>query len=325
MEFNFLSGEINSNQKMDQEYYWYNTLGFSPITSETASGMELEYINSDSQTESPSSAQKQSKDSLATQNHSKDSLKFGRRVAKSFLQFIRQDKGIVVSTFLDCGAKILASQTALLGVEIIDSSKLMRDSLLLIEDVWNFFAKNLSCSYNKKISKVPKNIWDIVFTEEGFWKVAKEVGTTLQFKDYFFGCEEVEAEIIRAYYKKVLFLVNRGMIMVHLHLKKAAKEDFYENIAKFENYIMLSMVPELFDSYNHKKGVFVDECCRACKVCQSKSVDKTIKSKIKTAWDYAIAFEQNFKNGSTFEGFQDALNIFQFLTILDDAIASCSK
>ena len=325
MDFDFLAAEINFNQKLAQQDDWYNPIGFvSPITSETASAMELEYINSDSQTESFAFLQKKKKESTAQQNHSKDSLKFARRVAKSFLQFIRQDKDVVVRTFLDCGAKILASQTIILGVEIMDTNKLMKDSLQLIEDVWNFFSKNLSCSYNKKISKVPKEIWDIVFTEEGFWKVAKEVGTTLQFKDYFFGCGDVEAEIIRGYFKKVLFLMNRGMILVHLHLKKAEKEDFYDNIAKFENYMVLSMVPQLFDAYNHKRGVFVDGCCRACKVCQAKSVDAVIISKIKTAWDYAIAFEKNFKSASTFKGFQDALNVIQFLTILDDAIGSFS-
>ena len=326
MDFDFLAAEINFNQKLDQQNDWCNMLGFSPFISETASAMELEYINSDYQAENLSLTQKKNKESTASQNHSKDSLKFGRRIAKSFLQFIRQDKGDVVSTFLDCGAKILASQAALLGVEIIDMNKLMKDSLQLIEDVWNFFAKNLSCSYNKKISKLTKEIWDIVFTEEGFWKAIKQVGSTLRLKDNFSGCGEVEAEIIRGYFKKVLFLMNRGMTMVHLHLKKVEKEDFYSNIAKFENYMVLSMVPELFDSYNHKRGVFVNECCRACKVCQSKSVDKTITSKIKTAWDYAIAFEQNLNNNSfTFQGFQDALNIFQFLTILDEAVAGCSK
>ena len=325
MDFNFLAAEINFDQKMDQQNDWCNILGFSPITSETASAMELEYINSDHQAENLSLAQKKNKESPAPQNYSKDSLKFGRRIAKSFLLCIKEDTDGVLKAFLEGGNAILASQAAVLGVTITDNKKLMKDSLQLIEDVWNFFSKNLSCSYNKKISKVTKDIWDIVFTEEGFWKVVKQVGSALQIKDYFSGCGEVEAEIIRGYYKKVLFLMNRGMIMVHLHLKKAGNDGFYDNIAKFENYMVLSLVPELFDSYNHKRGVFVNECCRACKVCQSKSVDKTIISKIKTAWDYAIAFEQNFKNGSTFQGFQDALNILQFLTILDDAVAACSK
>ena len=321
MDFDFVADGLHL-KKLSQADDMCNPLTFTRITSETASAMELEFLNTELFPENlPHSPNRKSE---VLENYSKDSLKFARRISKSFLQFIKQDKDVMVRTFLACGNTMLSNQASILGVDIIDTNKLMKDSLQLIRDIWNYFTKNLSCSYNKKISKVPKDIWDIVFTEEGFWKAAIELGSSLQIRDYFSGCGEVEAEIIRGYYKKILFLVNRGMIMVHLHSEKAAKEDFSENISKFDNYMVLSMAPELFDAYNHKRGVFVDECCRACKVCQSKLADKTIPSKIKTAWDYAIAFEKSFKS-NTFQGFQDALNILQFLTILDDDLASFSR
>ena len=332
MDFTFLSAnEISYSKKLGQDDDCYSPLGFSRIPSETmASGMDsmdLEYTNCEIQAESLPYSPTMKVKSPSSPNHSKDSLKFARRITKAFLQFIKEDKDVVVDTFLSCGNSILASQVSMLNVEIIDSKKLMQDSLQLIEDVWNLFTKTLSCSYNKKISKLTKETWNIVFTEEGFWKAAKEAGSMLQVKDYFSGCGEVETEIIRGYFKKILFLVNRGLLIVLLHLKKFGKDDFYENIAKYENYIVLTMVPTLFDAYNHKRGVFVDECCRSCKVCQSKLGDKSIPPKIKTAWEFVIAFEQNFKNHNNIQSFQDptnTLNILQFLTLLDDAISSFS-
>ena len=321
MDFDFFEEETNMiSLKQGGE----SPLCFSRKTSKATAEMELESTSPVFVTESQSNSQINKTKSLALPNHSKDSLKFGRRISKSFLQFIKQDTDIVLRAFLDCASRLIVSQSTILGVEAVDEKKLMKDSLFVIEDVWNFFAKNLSCSYNEKISKVPKDIWDMVFTEEGFWKAANKIGRTLQLKDYFSGCGDVEIEIIKGYFKKIIFLMNRGLILSHMYLKKARRDDFFDNISKFENYIVLGLVPELFDAYNHKRGVFVDECCRSCKVCSSKLMDKNVINKIKTAWKYAYAFEQRLCN-STFQGFQDSLNILQFLTIIDDAMASCSR
>lgn len=324
MDFEYFAEEINFKtlNYADNMYYPLNA---SPNTSETASAMELEYIRPDFSPESLPYAPIEKTKPFALQDYSKDSLKFARRVSKSFLQFLGKEKDAVITAFLDAASKILASQVSLLEVTINDNKKLMKDSLQLMRDVWNVFARNLSCTHNKKISKVTKDIWDIVFTEEGFWKAAKQVGTALQFKDYFSEFGEVEAEMIKGYFKKVIFLINKGLILFHLQVKKAGREDFYENIPKFENYIVLSMVPALFDAYNHKRGVFVDECCRACKVCQSKMADKTLSSRIKAAWEFAIAFEQNIKNNNAVHSFQDALNILQFIALSDDALVSFSR
>ena len=327
MEFVYFPAE--TSMKQNQMYYMNNIQYFSPRTNESDSAMELEYTNSNFVAENTFSVYKTKKPQPASlPNHSKDSLKFGRRISKSFLQFIKQDTDIVLRAFLDCASKLLLSQAMVLRVELIDDKKLMKDSLLVIEDVWNFFAKNLSCSYNEKISKIPKDIWDMVFTEEGFWKAANKIGRTLQLKDYFSGCGDVEIEIIKGYFKKIIFLMNRGLILSHMYLKKARRDDFFDNISKFENYIVLGIVPELFDAYNHRRGVFIDECCRACKVCSSKLMEKSVVYKIKAAWEYAIAFEKQFKSNSDFQSFQEpvnALNVLQFLIMVDDAIASFSR
>ena len=332
MDFDFLATDNEITfKKLSQADDWYNSPSFSLLTSNTASAMDIEYISTDFQSESFSGSQMsqmKKAEAPSSQNHSKDSLKFARRITKSCLQFLKQDADGILKAFLDCGSQLIACQAAIVDVKIIDNERLMKDSLNLIKDVWYFFSKNLSCTYNKKISKVTKDLWDIVFSEEGFWKAAKEAETTLQMKDYFSQCGEVEAEMIRTYFKKVLFLVNKGLVIVHLNLKKAEKVDFYENIPTFENYIVLSLVPSLFDAYNHKQGVFVDECCRSCKVCQSKMADKSIPPKIKTAWEFATAFAQNFESYNTSQSIQDPsniLNIVQFLTILDDTIASLSR
>lgn len=330
MDFDFLAvkNEMVSKNQMDREDEWDISLDFSRIVSDTITGMDLECINSDIQLESLSYSPIKKAESHSSENHSKDSLKFARRISKSFLHFIKQDTDPMLRAFLDCGSQLLTSQAANVGVKIFDNKKLIKDSLQLIGDVWTFFSKNLSCSYNRKISKVTKEIWNMVFTEEGFWKTANEVGVALQLKDYFSECTEVEAEVIRVYFKKVLFMINRGLILVHLYLKKIGKYDFYQNISRYENYLVLSMVPQLFDSYNHKRGVFVDECCRACKVCQPKLADGSSTLKIKTAWEYAIAFEQSFRSNYSLQNFQDPVNsliVLQFLAELDDAVERFSQ
>ena len=319
MHFGSFTEELNiskSNQTSKQD----NALTCSRISSENANGMDLEYLNIDFQNESPVISLTKKPNSQSSQNYSKDSLKFARRISKSFLQFLKQDNNTVLEAFLECGSTLLASQAGILGVRIIDNEGLIRGCLQQIGVVWSYFARHLSCTHNQKISKVTKDTWDIVFTEEGFWKAAKEARSILLVKNYFSDCGAVEVELLTSHFKKILFLVNRGLILVFLHMKKIEKDDFYENIVKFENYIVLSLVPELFDTYNHKRGVFVDECCRCCKVCQSKFMDKSITRKIKTAWEYAISFEQSFRSSPLLP-----LNILQFLTLLDDAIASFSN
>lgn len=257
---------------------------------------------------------------LRNENHSKDSLKFARRIAKSFLQAILDGPKRVVQDFLDTGVKVLESQITLLDVKVVDEEKLSRAWLQAIRDVWNFFAKNLSCSYNKKISKVTKDVWSMVFTEEGFYKTLKDAGSSLNLKGGFTGKGFGEIAVAERLCKKVLYVLNRGLILSHMFSLRQQDDMFYENIPTVDNYLVLSMVPELYDSYNHKRGVFIDQCCQSCKVCQSKSADKSVISKIATAWDYAIAFQKSFDANWQASSFEDPfypLNVMRFLTVLD--------
>lgn len=260
---------------------------------------------------------------LCPDNYSKDSLKFARRIARSFLQLIQDGPNRIIQDFFETGIKVLESQVSLLDVEIIYKEKLIKTWFQAINDVWRFFSKTLSCSYNKKISKVTKEVWDMVFTEGGFWKAFKDSGNSLQFKDCFTGNGPSEIAVAESLCKKVLFVVNRGLILSHLFSMRQQVDIFYENIKTADNYLVLGMMPELYDCYNHKRGVFIDQCCKSCKVCLSRSADKSVLYKIATAWDNAIAFQNTFASNWSSQSFEDPyypLNILQFLTILDTPV-----
>jgi len=323
----FMEQESLKPFDMDFDSYFFNAK-----TMETPYNvnMELESFSyTDSTLEPLTQVPSKKSDENPTANYSKDSLKFARRVAKSFLLQLKQGATAAINQqYFNCGMEILSHHATIFGLELLNKKKLMVDAIELIEEVWNLFAKNLNCSYNKKISKVTQEIWDIVFTHKGFWKCLKKQRRSLFAKDYFYSSDntskDIELQAIESILKRVVFLVARGLLLVHIFALKNSEENFYENIVKYENYLVMSMVPELFDAYNHRRGVFIDECCRSCKVCQAKLGDKTIRAKIKTAWEYAKTFSQSF-NGNTLEINLECLNPFnvlQFLTTLDDAIIS---
>eukprot|EP00331_Platyophrya_macrostoma_P027760 CAMPEP_0176450724 /NCGR_PEP_ID=MMETSP0127-20121128/27332_1 /TAXON_ID=938130 /ORGANISM="Platyophrya macrostoma, Strain WH" /LENGTH=294 /DNA_ID=CAMNT_0017838485 /DNA_START=165 /DNA_END=1049 /DNA_ORIENTATION=+ len=292
--------------------------------------MELESVGYADTLETLTQIPSKKSDENSSDNYSKDSLKFARRISKSFLQQIKQGTTATVNLqFLECGVEILAHHANLFGLDFINKKNLMIDAFSLIEEVWNLFAKNLNCSFNKKISKVTQDIWEMVFTHKGFWKCLKKLGKSLNCTDYFCSndniSKDIELQALESVLKKIVFLVARGLILVHMFSLKNKEDNFYQNIAKYENYLVMSMAPDLFDAYNHKRGIFIDECCRCCKVCQAKLSDKNIGYKIKTAWEYASTFAQNFNTKSALlDGFEgvNPFNVLQFLTVLDDAIAA---
>ena len=252
--------------------------------------------------------------------YSKDSLKFCRRLAPSFLKLLQTKRSLFVDSFLESTVEILKKQGQILEASIANEEELkvfIRDR---IDAVWRGFARDLCCSQNKKISKITKKSWDAVFTYDGFWEALME--EEMELSNKFISKETSAIQVMAKLLKKLIFFVNRGMVITFLFLFKAQDCEFRDSIKTFDNYLVLSLVPEVFDFYNHKRGVFVDRCCGACKVCKSKGINEmallTIQKAQKSAEDFkSLLFNLQVKLG--LEETFNPLGILQFFALQDVA------
>lgn len=234
-------------------------------------------------------------DASNKKNSSKDSLKFCRRLARGFLPFLKNGEDPVISNFLDFASDMLATQAIRLGSSVTHNEGTNNLILSIIQDVWGDFSKQLSCTINKKISKVTKDSWNVIFTHKGFWKCIADQDITLR-KQLEKLLQVKDSQIIEAFeffFKKIVFLTNRGIVSTWLLLYKTCDVTFRKNIDTLDNYIVLTMFPDLYELYNHKRGVFVDNCCGSCKVCQSRAITSSALHRIDYAWNKVISFQKS--------------------------------
>lgn len=238
----------------------------------------------------------------ASRDYSKDSLKFARRLSRDFLVVLQNPSQPLVRQFLTSSLEVLNTQITLFQIKIVAEDKLLELIHAIIVDVWKVFSQKLSCSKNKKISKLTKESWDSVFTFKGFWKLASTVceendSQVHAFKpeDYLLHYSTEMTPILDHFFHQIVFLANRSLVLTFLLATKAGEESFRAGIATFHNFVFLAMFPELYEAYNHKRGIFIDECCGACKVCQSKIVTLETLSLIKKSQQEFSIFQSNIE------------------------------
>mgnify|MGYP000921047573 FL=1 len=247
-------------------------------------------------------------------NYSKDSLKFSRRLAREVNGLLHIEKNPLLRGFLKAGMDMLQSQLQICQVWLLSEEGLTHLMGTLMRQVWKDFSSSLSCSLNRKISKITKETWGKVFTHEGFWasisKPEKEFGL-----DKLVVYWDLEAQqAFEDFFKKTVFLVNKALVLTFLHMKLSKQQTFRENIEKFDNYLVLALVPEFYDYYNHRRGVFYTECCGSCKVCRSKTIDS---EKGLTMVQKAIEASQMFETKIMNQEEPNYLAIISFLASLD--------
>lgn len=256
--------------------------------------------------------------SWATQNYSKGSLKLARRLSREIHALLHSSKPGLVQKFLQTGLELLRSEVLVFEVKILFEDRLARTMLSLIQHVWREFTGFLSCSRNKKISKVTKDVWDIVFDYHGFWSCIEKTKDQLDIGYCFVALDPKAVMAFELFFKKILFLVNHALTVSLLHLHLAQRKDFRENLGKVDNYLVLALVPELYDCYNHTKGVFVTECCGSCKVCGPKlKKGGFVPLKIKKA----IEASQEFQTKFNFEEI-NPLEVVGFLAKLESSMST---
>lgn len=257
--------------------------------------------------------------SQSSSDYSKDSLKFSRRIAPAYIKLLETKSSKLVQRYFESSYGILFKQAEILEAFVLKAEELKLLSQQAILMVWRSFAKQLSCTQNRKISKVTKKHWNTVFTYSGFWEVLSDQ-EKFQLEGYFVAKEQYAIEVLYKLWKEVTFFTNRALILTFLFFYKATEDDFKRNIKTFDNYVVLSMFPELFDFCNHKRGVFVDQCCQGCKVCQSKSINESVLVTIQKARLFAESFNPSSfisTPGMSLEESLNPLSVFEFLATID--------
>lgn len=297
-------------------------LDLSPINFAPSNSMELETTGTPSVQEYELSSDfvgdRSLKASKSAPNYSKDSLKFCRRLAPAFLKLIEPKGSIFVERFLESTIGILVKQAEILEAFIVTRTELKTFIQDRIVTVWRSFALELCSSRNKKISKISKKRWDTVFTYDGFWEALQEDEMDLSSK--FISKETAVLQIMTKLLKKLIFFTNRGIVLTFLFQFKLKDWVFREKIKTFDNYLILCLVPELFEFYNHTRGIFVDQCCGACKVCGSKMINEKVLLTIQQARKSAESFKSFLCNMQLSPKLGETLNplgILQFFASQD--------
>ena len=247
-------------------------------------------------------------------NYSKDSLKFSRRLAREVNVLLHFEKSPLLKGFLKAGLDVLRSELHICRVWVLSEEGLTHFMVSLMRQVWKDFASSLSCSLNRKISKITKETWGKVFTHEGFWASISKSGKEFSLEKFVVYGEPEAQQAFEVFFKRTVFLVNRACVLTFLHLKLSKQASFRENIEKFDNYLVLALAPELYDYYNHKRGVFYGNCCGSCKICRSKTIDSRAGfSKVQKAIEMAQLYDKKYMSPEE----PDYLAIIGFLVALN--------
>lgn len=262
------------------------TEGFQPLFPlPQTSGAKLDDL---SEASSRLMLEESKSDSLSKESHSRDSLKFGRRVAKIFTEHLCLAKHESFATpFLKASSKVLNSiLAAVYGPNDscqISSDVLIRIQSLILQKVWEEFKALLSYHKNKKICIVKAEYWDVVFCRKTFGKNARKVfeslnhvGTSLKLIS--------QDEGVLGCFSDILFSINKLMVLLFTLKDSTVDGGLYlRKLPILDNLILLVMDSKLFEYYNHRSGKFANECCGKCKVCRSRSVPEDLADMVEKA------------------------------------------
>ena len=214
-------------------------------------------------------------------NHSKDSLKFSRRISKIMVKHLKS-LDTSICGFLGVSAKVVNTVVTALSLDEIDSKILIQDQAFILRLIWSKFKDRLSYKKNNKICVVKSEYWENVFSLKTFTVHAKEAITEL--KESHTKQVLVRNEFILNCFCEILFSLSRLMVLA-LVLKDNTEEGgrFLRDIETIDQLLVLVMNPGLYECYNHRSGKFALECCGKCKVCRSKAIPSNFEALLNEA------------------------------------------
>jgi len=242
------------------------------ICATTFSTMNLEYnCTSDSKINQESDFPKQI-ESLKD-NHSKDCLKFCRKVSTRALEdlTIRTDLVKEVTKF---NSELLKHFLNSLGFKEIDGFEVLENlQVECLLKLWSQFKDAMSYSKNKKICIVKFEHWGLIFDKKISIAQLKEI--VAKKAD---SCEDpqlhpiLKDETFSEILARMLFCSNNILTLTSILRDTSPKGEALRKMDTIGNFLLLALYPQYFSFYNHRSGKFALECCGKCKICHSKTI-----------------------------------------------------
>lgn len=205
--------------------------------------------------------------------HSKDSLKFCRRLTNLVEQELLIQTELV-QRMLGFNTEILESFLKFLGINIqLEPSQLTSLQYDCLLSLWAKFRDVLSYSKNKKICIVNEKHWNHMFEKKTFTEEAIQVLSELAKKKQHESLRVPLNDVTFCeIFSRILFSTNKMLVIVSVLKDNSPRGKFIRQLETVENFVIMIMMPELMKYYNHRRGKFAVECCGKCKVRCSKTV-----------------------------------------------------
>lgn len=263
-------GESIKNQSyLGFDLFADNSLG----ATHEESKMDLEETYTEDTNSNKAFSQKEAeKDENPKDNHSKDCLKFCRKVARFVPEQLLLKKELI-REIINLNATVLASFLNPLDLRVVDSSRLEDIQIEILLKLWTSFKAVLSYKKNKKICIVKQEYWDLIFEKktatnvlkdhiEEFSKTWKDLEVRNLLKSAAF------SEIL----SRMLFCTNKTIILTLILRDASSKALYIRNLRTIDSFLLMVIYPGFFQYYNNRSGKFAVECCGKCKICRSKAV-----------------------------------------------------
>ena len=250
-DFEFLRGDLKFNQVPTKDDIEVEEMGLEGNSTDT---------------ESPKNG-----DKTETEVHTKDFLKFARRLAKVVKTQLASGGDTLVLKFLEASAQIINAVWASFNIPKQDICELVDIQAKIIQTLWNMFQDNLNYNKNKKICIVKAEHWNILFCPKTFKGLVIDICKNL--KCGLFLKKILNNEATFNSFFQVLYSTNL-LLTLTVILKDSTPQggEVIRKIKTLDNFLAMMVVPELLEFYNHRSGKFAKECCGKCKICRGKNV-----------------------------------------------------
>ena len=208
----------------------------------------------------------------ASEHHSKDSLKFCRKISALVTNHL-EIKSKFCYDLLKFNADVAVCLLYLYDFKNIDLSQIISLEIECLLRLWGKLKDVLTYRKNKKICIVKKEHWDLVFDKTEAVNALKKI--LVGFADSWYqpvGKVILNDDGFCDAFARTLYCCNRVLSMV-LALKDCSETGHsLRKLETIDNFVVLMLFPHHYPHYNHRGGKFAVECCSKCKICCSKNI-----------------------------------------------------
>lgn len=217
------------------------------------------------------------------ENHSKDCLKFCRKISTVIVEYLTLDVEIV-KTIFGFNAEILKGLAENLGLDAPSPKELIDLQTNILHSHWLKFKEKMLYSKNKKIGIVQQDQWDLIFCKTVATKSLKEECKSQSKTWPTQGGKELLLEpVFCELLASMLFCMSKLLVIIVILTDDSEKGVFLRNLSNIDTMLVLILFPEMLKSYNHRSGKFAKECCGKCKVCFSKKIPRDFLEQLRLA------------------------------------------